>query len=136
MVRKSLAAGIAAAALVVGLSLTGYGASQAQASPIAPAKTPITRTQTNKKSAKQTKAAPANNTSQTNSYIGIDAAKSAALSHAGLTEADVTNLKVELDTDDGTVHYDVDYKSGGLEYEYDIDAHNGNVLTYKTEIDD
>jgi uncharacterized membrane protein YkoI len=70
------------------------------------------------------------------SYITPDAAKAAALQHAGFAESDVTALKVELDTDDGIVHYDVDFKQGGMEYEYDIDASTGAVLTYKSEVDD
>jgi len=79
----------------------------------------------------QTTNAPA-----TDSYIGEEAAKEAALTHAGLTAADVTGLRAELDLDDATVHYDVDFQAGNTEYDYDIDATTGAVLFYESEIDD
>ena len=83
-------------------------------------------------------AAPAdsNAAASQDSYIGEDAAKAAALADAGIAEADCTEMKCELDTDDGTVHYDVDFKAGGLEYEYDIDAVTGEVMSSSSEVDD
>jgi len=74
--------------------------------------------------------------SSTDGYIGEDAAKAKALADAGLTEADVTGLKADLDLDDAIVHYDVDFKAGGMEYDYDIDATTGDILTSKSEVDD
>ena len=59
-----------------------------------------------------------------------------ALSHAGLSASDVRELKAELDTDDGRVHYDVDFKQGTTEYDYDIDAVTGEIIKYDSEIDD
>lgn len=70
------------------------------------------------------------------SYIGEDAAKAAALADAGLAEGDVTELEAELDLDDAVVHYDVDFKSGGMEYDYDIDAATGDILSSNAEVDD
>ena len=67
------------------------------------------------------------------SYIGDDAAKQAALGDAGLAEGDVTELKCELDADDATPHYDVEFKAGGMEYDYDIDAATGAVLVANSE---
>lgn len=69
-------------------------------------------------------------------YIGEDAAKTAALAHAGVSEADCTEMKVKLDTDDNPVHYDVEFKAGGMEYDYDIDPVTGDVLKYSSEVDD
>ena len=59
-----------------------------------------------------------------------------ALADAGFTTADVTELEVELDLDDAVVHYDVNFKQGGWEYDYDIDATSGAILTATSEIDD
>lgn len=70
----------------------------------------------------------------TSSYIGDAAAKSVALGHAGLTEAQVTKLKCEFDWDDGRAVYEVEFESGRYEYEYEIDAVSGTVLDF--EIDD
>ena len=68
-------------------------------------------------------------------YIGNDAAKAAALEHAGVAEADCTEMKVELDTDDSVVHYDVEFKVGNTEYDYDIDPTTGDIIKSDSEID-
>ena len=68
--------------------------------------------------------------------IGGEKAKQAALEHANVKEADAAQLKVELDRDDGTLHYDVEFVSGGYEYDYEIDAVTGAVLKHERERDD
>jgi len=68
--------------------------------------------------------------------IGSDAAKAVALSHAGLTEAQVTDLRVEKDRDDGRVEYEVEFRAKGMEYEYTIDAATGAVLEHEKDRDD
>lgn len=68
--------------------------------------------------------------------IGQDAAKAAALAHAGLTEGQTTRLQVERDWDDGRLEYKVKFKSEGYEYEYTIDAATGAVLEHEKDRDD
>jgi len=80
--------------------------------------------------------AAAATTQDSNGYIGEDAAKGIALTDAGVAEADCTELNVHLDTDDAVVHYDVEFKAGGSEYDYDIDPATGNILKSDSEIDD
>lgn len=63
-------------------------------------------------------------------------AKWAALSDAGVSEGDVTNLVVKLETDDGVTKYDVDFHVGKTEYSYDIDPVTGTVLKKTSEVDD
>ena len=63
--------------------------------------------------------------------IGADKAKSIALNHAGVVSAD--RIKCELD--DGR-KYEVDFVSGGMEYEYDIDAVSGEILRSEKELRD
>ena len=70
----------------------------------------------------------------TSKFISADAAKKAALAHAGLTESQVTELEAELDTDSLTAHYDVDFKCG-YEYEYKINAKSGKVISFEKERD-
>ena len=68
--------------------------------------------------------------------IGAQAAKAAALKHAGLSEGQVQELQVEWDSEHGRAVYEVEFKSGGMEYEYVIDAATGAVLNHETERDD
>lgn len=65
--------------------------------------------------------------------IGAQAAKSAALRHAGLSESQVQQLQVEWDNEHGRAVYEVEFKSGGMEYEYVIDAATGSVLEHQAE---
>ena len=68
--------------------------------------------------------------------IGAQAAKAAALKHAGLSEGQVQQLQVEWDNENGRAVYEVEFKSGGMEYDYVIDAATGAVLDHETERDD
>ena len=82
-------------------------------------------------SQQQSKPAPAEE-----GYIGKEAAKAAALAHAGLSEAQVSRMKCELDREDGRVVYEIEFKCDGMEYEYEIDASGGSVIKYDKERDD
>lgn len=75
-------------------------------------------------------------TSAASGDIGSEAAKAAALSHAGVVESQTTKMKVEPDWEDGRLEYEVEFKSGGMEYEYTIDGITGAVLEYEQEYDD
>lgn len=66
--------------------------------------------------------------------ISADRAKQIALSHAGVGSASFT--KVELDTDDGVRVYEIEFKVGNVEYDYDIDALSGAIISSSSEIDD
>ena len=73
-------------------------------------------------------------TQAASSGISADRAKQIALSHAGVGSASFT--KVELDTDDGVRVYEIEFKVGNVEYDYDIDASSGAILSSSSEIDD
>ncbi len=68
------------------------------------------------------------------STISAERAKQIALSHAGVGGANFT--KVELDTDDGVAVYEIEFKVGNVEYEYDINAISGEIISSKSEVDD
>lgn len=68
--------------------------------------------------------------------IGKNAALSAALKHAGVSESALTEKQIELDDEDGTAVYEVEFKVGRTEYHYEIDAKTGAVLDFEKEIDD
>ncbi len=68
--------------------------------------------------------------------IGEGRAREIALKHAGLSQSAVRELECELDRDDGTAVYEVSFKNGGFEYQYDIDAHSGSIRDFEKEKDD
>lgn len=66
-------------------------------------------------------------------YIGLEAAKEAALKHAGVSASDATFVEAEYDYDDGRMVYEVEFHVKGTEYDYEIDAQTGAVVKYKNE---
>ena len=68
--------------------------------------------------------------------IGYAKAKSIALNHAGLSENQAYDMDIELDDEDGTLVYEVEFKSSGMEYSCEINAATGAILKYETELDD
>ena len=63
--------------------------------------------------------------------LTADQAKDKALAHAGLKANQVTFVKSKLDWDDGRQVYDVEfYTSDYKEYDYEIDASTGEVVSY------
>ena len=68
--------------------------------------------------------------------IGYTKAKSIALDHAGVSESKAYDMDIELDDEDGTLVYEVEFKSGNMEYDYEIDAASGAILKHETELDD
>ena len=79
-------------------------------------------------------AAPAPTQPAAPSTISADRAKQIALSHAGVGGANF--IKVELDTDNGVQVYEIEFKVGNVEYEYDINAISGEIISSKSEVDD
>ena len=69
----------------------------------------------------------------TSSYIGAAKAKSIALDKAGISASNVSFIKAKLDTENGQRVYDVEFVSGGMEYDYTIAATSGTVLEYDSE---
>lgn len=73
--------------------------------------------------------------SSSNNYIGIDRAKEIARNHAQMNESDVQFTKAKLETDDGSVEYEIEFYSGRTEYDYTIDAVSGNIIEYDVDYD-
>ena len=67
-------------------------------------------------------------TASTADYIGIDAAKEAALSDAGVSADGAEFSTAGLDSRNGVFYYAVDFTENGVNYEYDIDALTGVVI--------
>ena len=68
--------------------------------------------------------------------IGYAKAKSIALNHAGVSENEAYDMDIELDNEDGILVYEVEFKSGNMEYDYEINAATGAILKYESELDD
>ncbi len=81
----------------------------------------------------QTTTPGATDSSTTPSYIGEESARSIALEHAGLNEADVTFRSTKLDNDDGTMVYEIEFYQDRVEYDYTIDALTGAVLSQEID---
>ena len=76
------------------------------------------------------------NSGSANNYITQETAKATALNHAGVKESDVLFFKNEFDRDDGKAVYEIEFKHGAYEYEYEIDALTGEVIKSEKDIDD
>lgn len=70
--------------------------------------------------------------------IGEEKAKEIALSDAGVAESEVTYVRAKLDYDDdyNRFDYDVEFRKGPTEYEYEIDAESGAILTFDKDFAD
>ena len=64
--------------------------------------------------------------------VSADDAKQTALSHAGVTNPN--ELEIDYDRDENK--YEIEFKSGGYEYSYDINAATGEIIKIEKERDD
>ena len=72
---------------------------------------------------------------QQSASITEEQAKEIAANHAGVAVADVTFHSVSLEEDDGRRVYDVEFYSGSTEYDYEIDASTGDILSYDNDVE-
>ncbi|MBP3853905.1 MAG: PepSY domain-containing protein [Erysipelotrichaceae bacterium] len=72
-------------------------------------------------------------TDQSQNIISEQDAINAALNHAGVAQQDATAINVHRDIDDGRDEYDVEFHVGTTEYNYDIDAHTGEIVNYDVD---
>ena len=87
---------------------------------------PQTHAQTQPQTKQQTQA-------QAPQRISADKAKAIAFGHAGVSAGQVRELSVEYD-DDGV--YEIDFKVGNMEYDYEIGAVDGSIRKADVEQDD
>ena len=75
------------------------------------------------------------NSNTSSNKISADKAKKIALNHANLTSNQVSYVQVEADFDDYTPSYDVEFYHNNVEYSYEINANNGNIISFEKDID-
>ena len=66
--------------------------------------------------------------------IGEDAALQAALEAAGVSESDASRLRISKDRDDGRVVYEIGFDVDQTEYDYDVLASDGQILSSDVEL--
>lgn len=68
--------------------------------------------------------------------ITAERAKEIALGHAGLTAEQATFVGAEKDSEDGKTVYDVEFYSKDFtEYDYEIDAQTGDIISYDADVE-
>lgn len=80
-------------------------------------------------------AASAPASSFSGSYITTGQAKEIALNHAGVRAADASFIKTELEWEDGRAEYEVEFYAKSTEYDYEIDALTGAILSFDHDVE-
>ncbi len=88
------------------------------------------------KAEKESRKATTTTTSTSSNLISEAKAKEIAFNHAGVSSSSVTVEKVELDRDDGVWEYEIEFRVGHTEYDYEINASTGSVIKAESDVDD
>lgn len=73
--------------------------------------------------------------SPSGSKITLGEAKTAALKHAGIAASGATFVKAEKDCEDDIVVYEIEFYSGNIEYDFEISAETGEILSFDKDIE-
>jgi len=65
--------------------------------------------------------------------LSPEEAQAIALAHAGFTADQVRFLRTEYESDDRVPRYDVSFREGPWEYEYEIHAETGAILSFEKD---
>lgn len=74
--------------------------------------------------------APSNHASP---VLTLEEAQSIALNHAGFAADQVTALHTEYEIEHGVPQYEVEFHYDGWEYDYEIHADTGEILSYRKD---
>ena len=80
--------------------------------------------------------ATAGSSTMVNGGITEREAKSIAARNAGVTEEQIQYITVKQDWDDGRARYEVEFTAAGVEYDYELDASDGRILSAESEVID
>jgi len=67
--------------------------------------------------------------------LSVADAKAKALAHANVSDDDAAFIRVEAEIDDGRLIYDIEFRANDTEYECEIDAVSGEVLSHEIDSD-
>ena len=76
---------------------------------------------------------PSSSATQPAQPLTAEEAKAIALNHAGFTQDQVKFLRAEYEIDDRIPQYDVDFVKGQWEYDYEIHAETGAILSFEKD---
>lgn len=65
--------------------------------------------------------------------ISIEEAKEIALADAGVSTNEVTYTKEELDRNDGETMYELEFHTGDMKYQYEVNGKTGNIYSKSKE---
>ena len=80
--------------------------------------------------------ATAGSATMVNGGITEQEAKNIAAGNAGVTEEQIQYITVKQDWDDGRARYEVEFTAAGVEYDYELDASDGRILSADSEVID
>ena len=80
--------------------------------------------------------ATAGSATMVNGGITEQEAKNIAAGNAGVTEEQIQYITVKQDWDDGCARYEVEFTAAGVEYDYELDASDGRILSADSEVID
>ena len=80
--------------------------------------------------------ATAGSATMVNGGITEQEAKNIAAGNAGVTEEQIQYITVKQDWDDGQARYEVEFTAAGVEYDYELDASDGRILSADSEVID
>ena len=63
-------------------------------------------------------------------------AKAIALADAGVNETQIRDFEIERDFERGIYLYEISFEYGGKDYEYAVNAADGQILHWEKELDD
>ena len=72
---------------------------------------------------------PVSSGQTTGAAVTLEQAKAIALKDAGFTESQVTIVRAWQDYDDGRLEYEIEFYKDNVEYDYEIDAATGKILS-------
>ncbi len=79
---------------------------------------------------------PADAPADTSGFISADKAVELALAEAGLSAKDVRISRTDFDYDRGIWHYEVEFRQGNVEYDVNVKADDGTILSFEKDFDD
>ncbi len=71
--------------------------------------------------------------SPTATFLTEEQAKELVLNHAGVSANATSFMNVELERDDGKMCYEIEFRVERVEYQYEIDATTGDIISYEKD---